>query len=291
MAPSSYHTRSNSIPNRPHPVLVELDEQLRRLRSSEATSTSSSSTISHQLIGLQDLHNCVDKWLLLPLTQQSSAQGQQKKWANELLDGSLRLLDMCDTAKDALLQIKECFQGLQSSLRRRCGSDTRLLAGCVRRYLTTMKAVAKSINKALGKLKSVKASFPKLHDSNEMVSVLKDVEAITIMVLESLLSFISSSQKGPTKLSGWSLVSKLAKPKRMAPEENDNTNEFQKIDVALQSIVSVKKEKSDSNKNVEDVQNQLKDLELCIQDLEGDLESLYRRLIKTRVSFLNILTH
>ncbi|XP_038722491.1 uncharacterized protein LOC120014570 isoform X2 [Tripterygium wilfordii] len=255
MAPSSYHIRSNSIPDRSHPVQVELKEQLRRLRSSEATSTSSSSSICHQLKGLQDLHDCVNKWLLLPLTQQSLAQGQHEKWVDELLDGYLGLLDVCDTAKDALLQMKECSQGLESSLRR-CGSEPRLLASAVRRYLTTIKAVEKSINKALGKLKRLEASFPKHHDSNEMDSVLKDVEAITVMVLESLLSFISSSQKTATKLSG-----------------------------------SVKKEKSDSSKHVKDVQNQLKDLELCIQDLEGGLESLYRHLIKTRVSFLNIITH
>ncbi|CAL2262136.1 unnamed protein product [Prunus armeniaca] len=49
------HTRSNSFTSRPHPIVQEVDEHLCRLRSSEATSTSSSS-ISHKLSGLQDLH-------------------------------------------------------------------------------------------------------------------------------------------------------------------------------------------------------------------------------------------
>jgi len=35
------------------------------------------------------------------------------------------------------------------------------------------------------------------------------------------------------------------------------------------------------------VQHQLKEFDLCIQELEEGLESLYRRLIKTRVSLLN----
>ncbi|XP_021814066.1 uncharacterized protein LOC110756890 [Prunus avium] len=107
----AFHTRSNSFPSMPHPIVQEVDEHLCRLRSSEAASTSSSS-ICHKLSGLQDLHDCVDKLLLLPLTQQALAKEQNKKWTNELLDGSLRLLDVCSSAKDAILQTKECFGGI-----------------------------------------------------------------------------------------------------------------------------------------------------------------------------------
>ncbi|CAL2262113.1 unnamed protein product [Prunus armeniaca] len=63
----AFHTRSNSFPSRPHPIVQEVDEHLCRLRSSEAASTSSSSSICYKLSGLQDLHDCVDKLLQLPL--------------------------------------------------------------------------------------------------------------------------------------------------------------------------------------------------------------------------------
>ena len=95
-----YHARSISLPSRPHPLIPEFDEHLCRLRASEATSSSS---ISHKFSGLKDLHDCVDNLLLLPFTQQSLAQYHHEQWVDELLDGSLRLLDLCDTAKDALL--------------------------------------------------------------------------------------------------------------------------------------------------------------------------------------------
>ncbi|BFG42422.1 hypothetical protein CerSpe_286960 [Prunus speciosa] len=72
------HTRSNSFNSRPHPIVQEVHEHLCRLRSSEATSTSSSS-ISHELSGLQDLHGSVDRLLQLPLTQQALAQEQNEK--------------------------------------------------------------------------------------------------------------------------------------------------------------------------------------------------------------------
>ncbi|CAN1276155.1 hypothetical protein LINPERPRIM_LOCUS15932 [Linum perenne] len=116
MAATTFHARSNSFPSRPHPIVSEFDEQLCRLRQSQAASTSSSSSISHKLSGLQDVYDCVDKLIQLPSTQQAMIHDQ-----NELLDGSLRMLDMCNTAKDALSQMKESVVELQSAIRRRQG--------------------------------------------------------------------------------------------------------------------------------------------------------------------------
>uniref|UniRef100_A0A7N2R097 Uncharacterized protein n=1 Tax=Quercus lobata TaxID=97700 RepID=A0A7N2R097_QUELO len=47
------------------------------------------------------------------------AQEQCEKLVSEMFDGSLRLLDVCDMARDALLQTKECTCELQSTLHRR----------------------------------------------------------------------------------------------------------------------------------------------------------------------------
>ena len=122
---SSYHSRSNSLPSRQHPLTSQIDENLSRLKATEAASTSSS--IGHKLNGLKDLHECVDLLLQLPLTQKALAQEQHRKWVEELLDGSLMRLDVCSIAKDALLQTKECTQELQSILRRRRGAEMGLV--------------------------------------------------------------------------------------------------------------------------------------------------------------------
>ncbi|XP_016652531.1 PREDICTED: uncharacterized protein LOC107880152 [Prunus mume] len=58
----AFHTRSNSFPSRPHPVLQEVDELLCRLRSSEATSTSSSS-IAQELQSILQRRSEVNKYL------------------------------------------------------------------------------------------------------------------------------------------------------------------------------------------------------------------------------------
>ncbi|XVE67279.1 hypothetical protein DITRI_Ditri08aG0147900 [Diplodiscus trichospermus] len=280
------HSRSNSFPSRQHPITSRIDENISRLRASEAASTSSS--IGHKLNGLQDLHECVDLLLQLPLTQQALAQEQNRKWVEELLDGSLMLLDVSSTAKDALLQTKECTQQLQSVLRRRRGPEMGLVNE-VRKYLTSRKAMKKAICKALKNLKQMEtkfniSSFNKDGENGTGISILRDVEAVTVRVLESLLSFISGPDAA-SKLSHWSLVSKLMHQKRvMCEEEEEKTNEIANAEAALRSLI-----KSENMKNVENVQKELQNSELCIQDLEGGVESLFRRLIKARVTVLNIL--
>ncbi|KAF5449083.1 hypothetical protein F2P56_029565 [Juglans regia] len=286
---TSYHARSNSLPSSPHPLIAQVNEYLCRLRASEATSSSSS--MSHNIVGLQDLHDCVDKLLLLPLSTQSLAQQQQEKWVNELLDGSLRLLDLCNTAKDALLQTKECTQELQSIMRRRRGES--MLGSEVRKFLNSRKVVKKAINKALGNLKGAKdkCTFSPSEAENEVValfSILREAEAFTVTVFESLLSFISG-RNAQSKSCRWSLVSKLMYSKRVACEEEEtHANEFSKVDAALLSVFMTSKL---DNKHVENLQNQLEHLEMCTQDFEDGLECLFRRLIKTRVSLLNVLNH
>nr|XP_012466515.1 unnamed protein product [Gossypium raimondii]KJB84468.1 hypothetical protein B456_N028200 [Gossypium raimondii] len=114
MATTGYHNRSNSFPSRAHPLASKVDEHLSRLASSESASTSSS--LNQKLGRLHDLHDCTEKLLLLPLTQQILSHEQQGEYVEELLNGSLGLLDVFTTAKDVVLQVKERTVELQSIL-------------------------------------------------------------------------------------------------------------------------------------------------------------------------------
>ncbi|KAL3580862.1 hypothetical protein D5086_018697 [Populus alba] len=69
---TGFHARSNSFPSRLNPVITQLDEHLCRSRASEGACTSSS--LGGKLSSLQDLHDCVNKLLFLPLNQQAIAQ-------------------------------------------------------------------------------------------------------------------------------------------------------------------------------------------------------------------------
>ncbi|TYH88811.1 hypothetical protein ES332_D01G214500v1 [Gossypium tomentosum] len=271
-AQTTHHARSNSFPlqSRPNPLVSEIDEHLNRLRDSKETSTSSS--ISHKLNGLQDLYDCVDKLLRLPFSQQELAQEQNKGPVDELLDGSLRLFDLCNTTKDILLQTKGNHAEKSS--------------------FTSRKVVQKTIHKALKNVKGVETkrifSSSNDHETKAMVSLLREAEAVTSSMFEYLFTLISGPMER-SKCGSWALVSKLLHHKRIACEQTGrrDINEFEKVDAALRSVMSQKMSKSE---NVE-MPRQLKELELCVQDLEDGLECLFRCMIKARVSFLNALNH
>ncbi|KAL1188518.1 hypothetical protein V5N11_005944 [Cardamine amara subsp. amara] len=260
----SFHIRSNSFPSRLHPQAAHVDEQLARLRSCEEASTSSSSSICQRLDNLQELHESLDKLIRLPVTQQALAQEQNKKSVEKLLDGSLRILDLCNISKDALSQMKECLMEIQSILRRKRGD----LSGEVKKYLASRRSLKKSFQKVLKSLKVKQEQ----ECNDESLAVFGEAQTITMALLDSLFSFMSGSKT----CGKWSLVSKLMNPKKVSCEAGEN--EFTRVDSEFQT---------DNTLKIEDVQI----LESCIQDLEDGLESLSKSLIKYRVSILNILGH
>ncbi|XP_020216753.1 uncharacterized protein LOC109800377 [Cajanus cajan] len=282
-------SRSKSLPCRPHPLILQCNQHLGSLEASDATS-SSSSLFRHKLTGLQTLHDCIENLVLLPLTQEVLVQERQEKWVDELLDGSLRLLDVCTVAKDALLHTKECVRELQSIMRRKRGGEMEIAAE-VRKFLASRKVVKKAILKALENLQVTvkKAKFApsnKDHPTATLASLFKDVQVITLSIMESLLNFISGpAQSKPSK---WSLVSKLMQNKKVICTLESDKNEFSNVDAALQSFVFHVTRKSDS---INHLQNQLEDLESVIQDFVEGLETLFKRFIKIRVSLLNTLNH
>ncbi|KAK8522270.1 hypothetical protein V6N13_115247 [Hibiscus sabdariffa] len=233
---SNFHARSNSLPSRPHPLVTQIDEHLCRLKSNE----SASSSMTRNLSALRDLFELFDNLLQLPATQKSLAHQCNDKQVNELLNGSLKLLDVCGVAKDALLQAKEDTKQLQSILRRRRG-DEGGFTNEVKEYLASRKKAKNGTN------------------------------------LES-------------KSTKWSLVSKLMSSKHITCQgEATETNEFEKVDSILCTLIDNKTRKSGKISS-DGAQIELQKLESSIQDFEDGVECLLRLLIKTRVSVLNILS-
>lgn len=245
------------------------------MRCSEATSSLSSSSVCHKLNDMLDLHDYTDKLLQLPIEQQVLARECNDKCVDDLLEQSLRLLDICNTAKECLLQSKESMCDLVSVIRRKKNNEIGFtIEGA--KYLVVRKKMKKQIRKALENLKQ------KDKNTSPMLSFLNEAEAITLSSLEQMLLFISGP-KGHSKHSRWSAISKLMQPKRvMCDSQESNTNEFEKVDAALQSLISLKPS------SIENFESHMENLELCIQDLEIGVDQLSRKLIRNRVSLLNI---
>ncbi|XP_022969210.1 uncharacterized protein LOC111468276 [Cucurbita maxima] len=272
---NSQHVRSKSVPENPNPIISQVDEQLSRLKDSEAPSS-----LCIRLGALQDLHESVDKLLLLPHSQQALVQVSDKEGLDDLLEGSLRLLDLCDTAKNALLQTRECIYELEMVLRRR---RTEMgISSSVQKCLSSRKMIKKAVHEVL------KMERKQCHKDNG--SQLKEVEAVTYHSIVALLSFIAGA-KFPAKWSCWTSVSKLVKSKKVACiSEETSISVVERLDLALSSIANYRTDK-EFQVQVEDMQSLLRDCGASIKEVQEELESLYRFIIRTRISLLNIFNH
>ncbi|KAL0422968.1 UNVERIFIED_CONTAM: hypothetical protein Slati_3319700 [Sesamum latifolium] len=277
-----HHVRSLSLPSGSYPALSQFDENLSRVRSSEAASSSLSST-KGRVDGLKNLYQTIHDLLQLPHNQQIISRECQEKWVDQTLDDYIKLLDSCSTAKDLISLVKQDVRDLLSAMRRKDVHG-------INSYLTSRKKSKKMIQRSLKNIRisRSKENFLSLEmdeDTKALVYMLRDTESATSSMLESLLSYAMGTKLQARK-SGWSLVSKLIPSKKVSHQgEETYLNEFAKVDSFLQL-----RQENDTTQ-VEELMNLLKEMDSSIQILEEELEFMFRQLIKTRVFLLNILNH
>lgn len=223
--------------------------------------------------GLRELHDCVN-YLLdhCPKTRESLSQQGQEKWMEQVSEASLRMLDICNISKDAMTLVKHSLQDLKLTLRGNESSDVNEKIAAYNRYKNKLK---KETLKCLNCLKSMKGSsggggggrvaMPIEQNLLFVAEVLKEVRRVIVMMVESLFSLgcipwlEKRSSKGP--LSSIFMI-------RSSYWLDDVWDE-----TAVQSAST-----------------RLEAAEIAVEELEIELESIFRRLIHTRVSLLNILT-
>ncbi|KAK6131431.1 hypothetical protein DH2020_034834 [Rehmannia glutinosa] len=265
---ASFHSRSNSFPSQSHPVVNDVEDQLCRLKTSQAASTSTTS-ICTNLASLKDLHDGINNLIQMPSIQQSLSHEQGGDWINELLDGSLRLVDLCGFSRQVVCSTKESVQELESSIRRK--------ADDINAYVASRKKINKIVNKCIKNLKSSNknpAAVPeKDGDLKAIGTMLKETEALDFSVLKSVLIVLSGAKES----SKWSsLLSKFSQNSRVH-SDTEQAEDLSPLNIhVLKKDINLKK---------------LKATEMTIQEIEEGLEALFRSLVKTRVSLLNALSH
>ncbi|CAK9187905.1 unnamed protein product [Ilex paraguariensis] len=219
---------------------------------------------------LRDSHNSANDLLHSPLTKQSLVHNQQEKWVHQVSEASLRMLEVCSNTKDVLLFVKDHLQDLQSTFRRISIGKT-AVEGKFAAYHHHRKRLKKEMLKHLHSINGMKNKyttsdlFPKECNLTVVVHVLKEVRMTAMSIIETLMSLMSM------------------------PSSNRKSNKrsFAPKFTCVNSLSSW--EKSDSTA-LQIANKRLEAVEIAIEEFEVELECIFRRLIQTRVSLLNILT-
>ncbi|XP_009785351.1 uncharacterized protein LOC107760968 [Nicotiana tabacum] len=283
--------RSISLPSRLNPNGLKIEAELDKLKNLE-TSSHSAETIQAGVLGLVQLYNCVQELIQCSNTQKALAQHQNGAIVEEALEGSLELLESCDTIRNLFCMIKEQMQHLQSALRRK-GADSSIEKD-ISNYLNFRKNMKKEIVKNLRRLKQMEnrvgsSVFWDIEQHLSMViRVLREVTVVTTSVFKALLVFLSY-QDTKIKPRGWLMISKLMITKSSASSQGGQIfSDMGSVDIALDSLRQhIKNNETKVDGNV--ARRRLQTLDMSIEGFEAGLQSLYKKLIQSRVSFLNVL--
>ncbi|CAN4078635.1 unnamed protein product [Withania somnifera] len=257
------HVRSVSFPGRSHPTTQRVEEELNKIKSLEVPTALKADTVYNGLLGLEKLYKCIDDLLNLP---QSLSRSIDAKWADDLLDKSVRLLDVCGTARELVSQYKENVRDLQSSLRRRKGDST--TDDSVVRFTSFSKKIKRDAKRLVLTLKQMdlETVIPVLLDADQdtiaATRALREANAVCISIFQMLFSFLCVQPLKP-KQSKWSLLSRLVHKDRIAPE-------VQEENLSLET--------------------RLETFEAYLNNLENALEATFRCLIRSRSSLLNVFS-
>ncbi|PPD75525.1 hypothetical protein GOBAR_DD27550 [Gossypium barbadense] len=204
---------------------------------------------------LRDLHNSANDLLHSPIIKRALVHQGQEQWVHQVSESSLRMLDVCGISRDILLLVKEHVQDLQFTLRR-VSTDEADIGTKIAVYNRYSKKLKKETLKCL---QSTERDEKQAHHHLE-------VSATAISVVESLLSLISIPWLERRSSKGYLAAKFMRSSWRRVYDVSD--------EMAVQS----------ANKRLEAV-------EITIEDLEAEIECMFRRLIQTRVLLLNILTN
>ncbi|XP_019172105.1 PREDICTED: uncharacterized protein LOC109167538 [Ipomoea nil] len=289
-----YHVRSISFPGRSHPSTIKIEQVLNKIKTWEASSSSSKAEKVYKVLpGLVELYECIEELLALPITQRDLLQHHQhENLVNELLERSVRFIDICSNARETVMMSKEAIRELQSALRRSKAGDHLNIESGVAAYACSRRKIQKEIEKSLAMLKQIESCRMVSNSDSLIVGVLTEASLVSISTFQSLLLFLSVPILKP-KPSRWSLVSKLVQKGALLANDQakrDSLSDLEKVDIALNDLLLNNHGKQEEAEKLELAQSRLETLDTSNEILENGLEHLFKHLIRTRVSLLNNLS-
>ncbi|KAL8253468.1 hypothetical protein R6Q59_037161 [Mikania micrantha] len=262
------HFRSTSLPTRSHPILFQLKYHLNQLKfhwASDALSKSfDSDRVSDALVRLRIILESLDD--LLDQTLSRDSLHRHRDWVEKVLEDFLVLVDVYGTFQMQVSTLKQCIINAQLATKRKdmlkkiaCVNGMKKSGGEISKLVPFLQEIRLRLNDATGS-----------HDDLEIVGAIKDVIEVIIMTSESIFSGIYGSFE--TRKTSWLMVLKKSKTGKGIKE----------VENGIWSLRNYRNE--DLNKKM------MQEMEECIEGIEGGSERVFRSLINTRVSLLNVLT-
>ncbi|KAI3824246.1 hypothetical protein L1987_05696 [Smallanthus sonchifolius] len=162
-------------------------------------------------------------------------------------------------------------------------------------YFLSRKKAKKNIVGCLGCLAQLEREIESYvlagedHHLSTVIGVLGEIVVATISVFRYVLAILSGK---PKLVKGFSLIAKLITTgKPSCHKSQEIVNEDDIIDLRLDSLWQNIKKDECKTVEVQMVMERLNKLDSQIEGYEIGLDSLFRKLIQTRVSLLNILAN
>ncbi|XP_073020652.1 uncharacterized protein [Primulina eburnea] len=272
------HARSASLPCRSHPIISQLRDKVDDLndRATSESGLRTSGWLCDGLARMKMVHDLLDDLLQLPQTRESlRGGGEHADLMEKLLEDFLRFVEVYGMFQTLVLRLKEECSAAQIAVRRR--DDSKIVA-----YSKNLNRIGKEISNlvccfhSMGKLIMPAVSS---HDEEaELIEVINDVIKVTIVISTTVFGVISTSSafRKPPSIG-------LSFKKKVKSEEG--IKELEEIN--LDNLLGLRKKTEEDVKNVSKKMHEMED---CIVEIEGSGERVFRSLINSRVSLLNILT-
>nr|GLL37159.1 uncharacterized protein LOC109181230 [Ipomoea trifida]GMD40349.1 uncharacterized protein LOC109181230 [Ipomoea batatas] len=220
---------------------------------------------------LRDLHDSANDLLHSPVIKREIATHRQEKLVHEVSEASLRMLEVCGTTKDVVLRVKDHLHDLRSAFRRIMVGETACAESKLQTFRCDRKKLRKEMMKRMDSLKGMRKKNACLaaakEDLRAVVNVLREVRAATISMVEAVMSLMSMPCPEGRARGSSAFAAKLMRVNSLSRWEKCDATTLQCANTRLEAV------------------------EMAVGDLEWELEAIIRRLIRTRVSLLNILTN
>lgn len=289
----SYHVRSASLPcARSNPLIPQLHDEINEFRAWERANIGcrvESGRVCDGLARLKGILDSLDDVLQLPQTQ--DALSSSTAVVEKLLEDFLRFVDVYGIFRASLLGLKQEISGAQVAIRRKDAAKLGL-------HVKAQKKIANEIGKLISAVGSAAEPPPAAtatadhhifdHDE-DLRAVIRDAHRLTGSVSGGLFAGVSASF-GPGRRGSWAGLGLGLTRWAKRPEE-EGIEEFQEVVGGIESLMKKKGENNNNEEMRKMMLKRMQEMEDCIGEMERGSERVFRSLISTRVSLLNILTH